>query len=170
GNHRLKAVYTFAGDSIRLIVPFSIIWFDKPVSLWDYQLAVEPIRYIVEEAEYKELAKGGDKLKKLEAFWKERDPTPETPFNELKKEFYSRVDSTLARFSTRRRLGWHTDLGKIYISNGPPDKIEDHSLDPVPNPYLQWIYYHDGKQLVYTFEAVNGRKEYKLADARETSL
>ena len=172
GKYRLKTMYYFKGDSTRKIVPFDVVWFDKPISLWDYELAVKPLQYITDETEYKTLNDGNRKQRtqKLREFWEARDPTPGTPFNELKKEFYSRVDSSLARFSTKRRLGWQTDLGKVYISNGTPDKIDDHSLDPIPNPYMRWIYYGGGKEFVYTFRAVDGRKEYELIDSTERSL
>ncbi len=172
GKHRLKVMHHFNDDSTRKIIPIDIIWFDKPISLWDLQLSIAPLQYIVDEATYKEINSGNDKerRRKLEAFWAKQDPTPETPFNELKKEFYSRVDSTLVRFSTRRKLGWTTDPGRIFILNGPPDKIDDHSLDPIPTPYMKWVYTQGDRQVVYVFRAVDGRKEYELIDEQESSL
>ncbi|MEL6824416.1 MAG: GWxTD domain-containing protein, partial [Calditrichota bacterium] len=99
-------------------------------------------------------------------------PTPETPFNELEKEFYTRVDSTLKLFSNRGRLGWETDLGKIYISNGPPAEILDRSLAPIPTPYLRWTYFdkREGKRIDYLFRAIDGRKEYELTETTESDL
>ena len=171
GRYRLQTIYKTGSDSSRKIIPFDLVWFDKPVSLWDLQLSINPLRYIIEEEEFKYLTKGNKETqqKKLTQFWKDKDPTPETTYNELQKEFYTRVDSTLMRFSNKRRLGWRTDLGKIYISMGPPDKIEDHSLDPA-QPHLKWIYKTEGKRLTYIFRAVDGRKEYELVDAEESSL
>lgn len=172
GKYRLKVMHHFGDDSTRKIIPIDIIWFDKPVSLWDLQLSIEPLQYIVDEATYDEINSGNDeeRRRKLEAFWEKQDPTPGTPFNELKKEFYSRVDSTLTRFSTRGKLGWETDPGRIFILNGPPDKIDDHSLDPIPTPYMKWIYRQDDREVVYVFRAVNGRKEYELIDEEESNL
>lgn len=172
GRHRLKAVYKFASDSLRRIIPFTNIWFDKPISLWDPDLAREPLQYIADAEVYAELGRGKaeEQLKKVQAFWEERDPTPGTPFNELENEFYTRVDSTIARFSNKRQIGWKTDPGKIYISLGPPDEVEDYSLAPIPDPYMRWIYRVDGKRLVYTFRALDGRKEYKLTHTEESAL
>ena len=85
-------------------------------------------------------------------------------------EFYSRVDSSITRFSTRRKLGWNTDPGKIYIAMGPPTEVDDHSLDPIPNPYMRWIYKLEDKELIYTFRAVDGRKEYELTHSAERNL
>lgn len=171
GAHRLKTVYKFADDSLRKILPFQIVWFDKPVSLWDYQLAVQPLQHIIDSKDYKELIKGNneEKRRKLRNFWEERDPTNGTPYNELKKEFYTRVDSAIIKYSNRRTLGWKTDPGMIYISMGPPDKVEDKSLAPV-TPYMRWTYILDDKQMTYTFRAMDGRKEYELTDSEESAL
>lgn len=175
GRHRIKLVYgnsSTPADSVRKHVPFDVIWFDKPLSLWSPELTVMPLQHILDAPEYKMIRDGNreKQLNKVKQFWAEKDPTPETPFNELQKVFYTRVDSVLARFSTRRKLGWETDPGKIYIAHGPPDEIDDRSLDPVDDPYLRWTYIINGKRLTYTFRAVNGRKEYRLEDASESSM
>lgn len=171
-SYRLRVDYWYEGDSTHHVIPLNVIWFSKPVSLWDYQMAVEPMIYLMDEAAYKELTRGNaeEKRRKFREYWESRDPSPDTPFNELEKEFYTRVDSAVVRFSSKGIIGWKTDLGKIYISNGPPDQIEDHSLDPVPNPFLRWIYFQDGKRLTYTFIPLDGRKEYKLSEAVESTL
>lgn len=170
-SHRLKVIYYHGEDSTRSIVPFKVVWFNKPKSLWDRNLSIWPLRHILSEGDYQTLAEGnqGAQESKFKAFWKSMDRTPETPYNELQREFYARVDTTLIRYSNRRKQGWDTDPGKIYIAMGPPDQVEDHSLDPGPDPYLRWIYARDGKQLVYTFLAVDGRREYKLIDATEVN-
>lgn len=172
GQYRLKTVYTFGKDSTRFVIPFKVVWFDKPRSLWDPELALGPLRYLMDEADYKALAEVDreSRMQRLKAFWQEKDPTPETPYNELQAEFYSRVDSTLSLFSVGNMLGWKTPLGQVYILNGPPGEIEDRSLDPIPNPYLRWIYYQNGKRVVYTFRAVDGRREYRLTGMEEETL
>lgn len=171
GAYRLQTVYKTERDSTRKIIPFNLVWFDKPISLWDMELAIQPLQYILDPDQYKYINKGGkeDRIKKFDAFWAEQDPTPDSPYNELQREFYTRVDSALSRFSTKKRLGWKTDLGKIYISQGPPDRVEDHSLDP-RQPHLKWIYLAEEKRYTYIFRAVDGRKEYELIDSQESSL
>lgn len=172
--YRLEAHYSSASDSVKYVLPVNVIWFNKPLSRWNPELATRPLRYIIDKEPYKDLAKGNGetKLAKVRSFWDERDPTPETPFNELEKEFYTRVDSTLKLFSNRGRLGWETDLGKIYISNGPPAEILDRSLAPIPTPYLRWTYFdkREGKRIDYLFRAIDGRKEYELTETTESDL
>ncbi|RMG37876.1 MAG: GWxTD domain-containing protein, partial [Methanobacteriota archaeon] len=121
--YRLKILHVVNEDSIKKSIPFNVVWFDKPLSLWNPRLRIEPLRYILSEEEYEALTSGNaeEQLQRWEEFWQKRDPTPETPYNELKAEFYSRVDSTLKKFSSRRKAGWRTDPGRIYIIYGPPD-------------------------------------------------
>ncbi len=57
----------------------------------------------------------------IEAFWKQRDPTPGTPENEFKTEHFRRfahANRYLGRDSPRP--GWRTDRGRIYIILGEP--------------------------------------------------
>ncbi|MGH1366268.1 MAG: GWxTD domain-containing protein [Calditrichia bacterium] len=172
--YRIEIVHSTADDSVKHILPVNIVWFNKPLSRWSPELATRPLKYIIDKETFKGLIKGnGDKkLANVRSFWDERDPTANTPFNELELEFYTRVDSTLKLFSNRGRLGWETDLGKIYISNGPPAEILDRSLAPIPTPYLRWTYFDEkqGKRFDYLFRALDGRKEYELAETTESDL
>lgn len=59
----------------------------------------------------------------IEAFWKQRDPIPETPENEFKIEHYRRLNYANKRFQFGKP-GWMTDRGKIYIILGEPKSIE----------------------------------------------
>lgn len=61
----------------------------------------------------------------IEAFWKQRDPTPGTAANEFRTEHYRRIayaDRILGRDSTR--AGHRTDRGRMYIILGEPNDIQ----------------------------------------------
>jgi len=61
----------------------------------------------------------------IEAFWKQRDPTPGTPENEFKEEHYRRIDYADHQFGRGiPKPGWQTDRGRIYIILGEPKGIE----------------------------------------------
>lgn len=80
----------------------------------------------------------------IEAFWKQRDPTPNTPDNEFKTEHYRRLDYAnrfLGRDSTRP--GWLTDRGRIYIILGAPNDIQkfEGGFDVVPTE----VWFYQGK-------------------------
>jgi GWxTD domain-containing protein len=71
----------------------------------------------------------------IEAFWKQRDPTPGTERNEFREEHYRRlayVDQHFGR--TGIKPGWKTDRGRIYIILGPPrqDLVYDAKSEVVP--------------------------------------
>ena len=61
----------------------------------------------------------------IEQFWMRRDPTPDSMENEYKEEHYRRIAYANDRFASGFP-GWRTDRGRIYITFGPPDEIEDH--------------------------------------------
>lgn len=60
----------------------------------------------------------------IDAFWRRRDPTPETEENEFEGEHYRRIVYANERFSSFVP-GWKTDRGRIYILFGPPDQIAE---------------------------------------------
>jgi GWxTD domain-containing protein len=56
----------------------------------------------------------------IEAFWKQRDPTPATPQNEFKDEHFRRIKYADTMFGKgTSKPGWKTDRGKIYIILAP---------------------------------------------------
>jgi GWxTD domain-containing protein len=80
----------------------------------------------------------------IEAFWKQRDPTPGTPANEFREEHYRRVQHATQFYGRSTPLpGWRTDRGRIYIILGEPRSIEQY--DNVQNVYPTeiWLYQLD---------------------------
>jgi GWxTD domain-containing protein len=57
----------------------------------------------------------------IEDFWKRRDPTPATPENEYRTDYYSRIERANRLFSGGGAPGWLQDRGRVYITLGPPD-------------------------------------------------
>lgn len=77
----------------------------------------------------------------IDAFWKQRDPTPGTPSNEFKEEHYRRLayaDKYFGRGTTRP--GWQTDRGRIYIILGPPLDIGRYEVESYVHPARIWSY------------------------------
>ncbi|HLR77230.1 MAG TPA: GWxTD domain-containing protein [Balneolaceae bacterium] len=101
-------------------------WVDKPISLYDIDVAINALGYIADEETIKNIKSGstGERKKKFDAFWKKRDPIPDTEYNELKIEYYRRIDYAFRHYSSRSHAGFETDRGRIYILYGPPDDIE----------------------------------------------
>lgn len=77
----------------------------------------------------------------IEAFWKQRDPTPGTPENEFKTEHARRIAYANKNFHRTTPLpGWRTDRGRIYIILGEPNDIERYSGQGQVNSSEVWFY------------------------------
>ncbi len=104
----------------------------------------------------------------IEAFWKQRDPTPGTDENEFRTEHFRRVayaNHYLGRDAPRP--GWRTDRGRFYIILGEPRDIQ--RFEGKSQTYDAEIWFYQGKtdlglppafNLVFFREGGHG--EYKL--------
>src|SRR4030065_2241488 len=79
----------------------------------------EEVVYIATEKEksaFRRLETDRERDLFIEAFWKQRDPVPETPENEFREEHYRRIRYANANFGKgTSRPGWKTDRGRIHI-------------------------------------------------------
>jgi len=77
----------------------------------------------------------------IEAFWKQRDPTPNTPANEFKDEHYRRIKYANQYFGKDSpQPGWSTDMGRIYIMLGEPKQIDRYESQSDIYPLQVWFY------------------------------
>ena len=77
----------------------------------------------------------------IEAFWKQRDPTPNTPKNEFKEEHYRRIASANQMYGRGAPgPGWRTDRGKVYIILGEPQQKEVYDNESETVPVEIWFY------------------------------
>ncbi|HYA49097.1 MAG TPA: GWxTD domain-containing protein, partial [Burkholderiales bacterium] len=80
----------------------------------------------------------------IEAFWKQRDPTPGTPQNKFREEHYRRLKHANDIYGRSSPVpGWRTDRGRTYIVLGPPKNIESYSNVQNVYPVEIWFYYGD---------------------------
>jgi GWxTD domain-containing protein len=141
---------------------FEIYWFDKSNYLYKADLAIRPMQYILSEQEYDSVAglSYSDLDKWMDVYWSERDPTPGTNYNELKVEYFKRVQKANEKFNLRYKEGWETDRGKIYILYGEPDKIENRRYETDKKPHLVWIY--KKQNLTFLFVDLDRDGEFTL--------
>jgi len=88
----------------------------------------EDVFYIItdeEKTSFKRLSTDEEREQFIEQFWLRRDPSPDTQENEYKEEHYRRIAYSNERYASGIP-GWKADRGRIYITFGPPDEIEDH--------------------------------------------
>ena len=77
----------------------------------------------------------------IEAFWKHRDPNPNTVKNEFKKEHYRRITFANQRFGKESPgPGWRSDMGRIYITLGEASYVERHENLAEVYPVIIWFY------------------------------
>jgi GWxTD domain-containing protein len=88
----------------------------------------EDVVYIITDEErkaFKQMNTDEEREQFVEQFWLRRDPTPDTVENEFKEEHYRRIAYANEHFASGAP-GWKLDRGRIYITFGPPDEIDDH--------------------------------------------
>jgi GWxTD domain-containing protein len=100
-----------------------------------------------------------EKLKRFKAFWKSKDPSPNTVDNEVLNEYYRRVSYANKHFKNYLP-GWKSDMGMIYIVLGPPDNVERHPFEYDSKPYEIWDYYSINQRFYFVDET--GFGDYKL--------
>ncbi len=165
GSYELELTASAGSEQASATRPFRIRWFDMPRSLRSLPFAIDALEYIASEHELKEMksARGERQRELFEAFWKKRDKTPATVYNEMMAEYYTRVDHAATAFSTiHQQNGVKTDRGKAYILYGPPAKTE-RQLTPGSEPTETWYYPTLHKKIVFIDRSRVG--DYTLVSA-----
>jgi GWxTD domain-containing protein len=80
----------------------------------------------------------------IDEFWEQRDPTPGTPRNENRDEWYERLEYVNKFYGRGTSLeGWQTDRGRIYMTLGKPRMINRYPSDMLTYPAEVWMYSAD---------------------------
>jgi GWxTD domain-containing protein len=162
GEYDLRVVYKGGAVHDSLDKKFRIRWFDMPNSLRNPEISVKVMEYVMTDSEYAAYKKGNqqERIMKFRNYWKHRDPTPGTAYNEALAEYFRRVDYTAIAFATiNERDGYRLDRGKAYIVYGPPGKTE---RDFTSNSSPQEIWYYPSLHKKITFVDQSHRGEYRL--------
>jgi len=143
-------------------VPARMVWPDMPRSMRDVDYALSMLRYIVPPRTLDSLKSGDfeERRKNLESFWKARDATPGTAYNEVMTEYYRRVDHAMRAFSTLHVAdGAASDRGRIYILYGPPTTTK-RTLNPFS--FFEEVWYYDRLKKEFTFVDRSRNGNYEL--------
>ena len=136
--------------------------FGLPTSINDLDKAVKQMVYIATNSEIDEIEETEDyeeKLNKFQAFWKTKDPNPNTKENPVFIEYYRRVAYADEQFKNYVE-GWRTDMGMIYILLGPPSNVDRQPVALSSKPYEVWEYYEINRRFVFVDET--GFGDYRL--------
>ncbi len=164
GEYYLQVTVTSGNQTVKSRKRFNIHWGNLALQEDNIDIAVEQLGLIAQRKDISAIknAQGKEKQRLFEEFWQERDPTPDTPVNELKQEFFRRVDFANRTFSEvyTGRVGWRTDRGQVYIKNGPPDQVERQPTEiGMPTAEI-WYYAKLNKRYIFTDRRGSG--EFRL--------
>jgi len=122
GQTKMKAI-----TPLSLFICCWLLWgcsaSQKPATRPSEDNFLSEVRYLISNKEkklYKKLPPA-ERAAFIEAFWRIRDPDPTTEENEIKEEYYKRIDEANALFR-EGSAGWLSDRGRIYILIGEPDR------------------------------------------------
>ena len=158
-------IYPDENAEDKQIYNLNVIWIAKPISLMDAEAAIKLLEIIEPKVKVSDLlSKQGPNENNLYEYWNEKDPTPDTKYNELMNEFYSRVDYCEKNFRTiSGNGGAKSDRGKTYIKFGMPDSIErdTNSNDKVVET---WFYKKSNRK--FFFVDVDGTGKFQLTEGQ----
>jgi GWxTD domain-containing protein len=162
GRYELVYEIDYNNQKYEITKDFEVVWFEKPIYLYKFDLALRPMRYILSENEQEEVdgLSYGEQEIWFNNYWSMRDPTENTPINEIQYEFFNRVDEANRKYSQRFKEGWETDRGRALILYGKPDRMETHRYVTTTKPYEIWFY--DTLKQKLTFVDVNKDNNYPL--------
>ena len=84
------------------------------------------VKYLLsgeEKSAFARLADDAGRSRFVERFWQARDPWPDTPQNEFRREFERRVAFADENLSDGRKRGSLTDRGMVFVLLGPPTGV-----------------------------------------------
>ncbi len=166
GNNLLKIRITAGDQSSEITKKVRFIQFegaDREYAGDSVDDMITQLRYVAEGDEWNAMRKasGEEQQRLFEEFWKKRDPTPETPDNPIREEYYRRVQIANQRFGIQRQTGWRSDRGHVFVIYGPPDSIDRGNPSQYSfSTYEVWYYDELRKRFIFVDEM--GFGDYRL--------
>lgn len=160
----LLVVSVFAATGLHGLGP-------KPVLAAYYKQWIdEDVPYIItqqERREYLRLQSDDERDKFIEQFWESRNPVAHSSINTFKEEHYRRLAFVRSEFGDERyNDGWRTDMGRVYITLGPPQQKAKYHQGMSTRPVEIWFYQSPSPALPAYFNLVF----YKKSEADPYSL
>lgn len=160
--YKYRITFVENGKTTSRDTEFRVSWVGLSGYVANLDKAIEQMAYILSSGELNRM-KNAPPDKKKEMFtnyWKEKDPTPDTPENELMNEYFRRINYANENFGSSIKDGWRTDMGMVYALFGAPNDVERHPFDIGSKPYQIWYYFEINRQFVFVDDT--GFGEYRL--------
>ena len=147
-----------------LIEPFELELTAETIFRNDYETAVKMLKYLATSDENKKLEEAKTPEARRTAwdeFWRLRDDDPHDQVNPTKQEYFRRIRHANRNFTLMKREGWRTDRGRVYITFGEPDEVDDYPFELSSKPYQIWYYYriNPARQFLFIDEWGDGNFE-----------
>lgn len=143
---------------------FSVFWGNVPMAKSNLEIAVDQLSLVAHKRDIEAVRNASEAERKIiyDEFWLKRDPTPNTNSNELKDEFFGRIDFSNRNFGeiAAGRSGWQTDRGKIYIVYGAPDNVDRR--DAGMNTPATEVWHYNRLNRKYFFADRDGEGAFRL--------
>lgn len=141
----MKKAVRGAALALALLASLSCSRFPEPKNLDpESRDFFSKVRYIISKEERESFLRlpAADRPQFIKEFWERRDPTPGTPLNEFKEEYFQRIETATRLFKEGSTPGWLQDRGRVYITLGPPDNRETYprGVDFYGKPTEIWWY------------------------------
>jgi len=124
----------------------------------------QEVNYIITRAERNEflaLKTDDERDKFIERFWELRNPSPGAPTNSYKEDIYKRIEYANDHFTTNgSNDGWNTDMGRIYITLGPPQQKARYVTQSEIRGMEIWFYTISNPALPPSFNIVFWEKDF----------
>jgi len=138
----------------------------NPYDSLSLETKVNLVNYLLTPPQKQTLVNLSDEGKEnfLDQYWKEHDENVSTRAIENQLEMIERYRFSNRYFSINEGIddGWKTDRGRIYMTYGPWDEIEDINSPVTGNPYVIWRYFAVKEGKVFVFEDREGYGDYRL--------
>ncbi len=142
--------------SVSAVVSFSAAWL---VTNFDEMIGMLKWFGHQEEVDRLKQAEPDRRAAAWLTFWKETDPNPDTPENEVLNAYFGRVAVSAQRFTDEGVPGWRTERGEVYIRLGEPDDVFDTN-GLTQTRVIRWTY--QSQRLTLYFRDDSGFNRYRL--------
>lgn len=104
------------------------------------------------------------KVRYINQYFKDKDPTPGTEQNEYLDDALRRFNYANQNFSLRPEGldGWRTDRGRVLMQYGQWDDREEIVAPAYSHPWERWYYHSIRGGALFIFEDATGYGDYKL--------
>ncbi|MFQ6009234.1 MAG: GWxTD domain-containing protein, partial [Candidatus Zixiibacteriota bacterium] len=137
-----------------------------PYDTLDLEVKINLVSYFLTPDQKATLNRLNDrgKLNFLNQYWREHDENPATKVIENRLELIKRYEYCNRFFSTNidKTDGWATPRGRIYMTYGPCDELDDRLTPLLGKPYQIWYYRGVKEGKFFVFEDLTGAGDYRL--------